>query len=148
MMRRNLEAEGQKMAEDEEGEGVDLGISLEVVATIVDLANAVQEAEEALIGGGDDDEELDDDEEDEITEGMLTDYIDELNEEQQVALIALAWVGRGDYEAEEWAEALKLAAERNAKGDASAYLSGMEGLGDLLSEGVGAFGLAIEEVER
>ena len=131
----------------EEGEDFDLGISLEVVATVVDLANAVQEAEEARIGGGDDDDEEDGDE-DAISEEMLTDYIDELNEEQQVALIALAWVGRGDYEAEEWAEALKLAAERNAKGDASAYLSGMEGLGDLLSEGVGAFGLAIEEVER
>ena len=137
------------MAEpEEEGEGIDLGVSLEIVATVVDLANAVQEADEARMGGEDDDEELDDDEEDEITQEMLTDYIDELNEEQQVALIALAWVGRGDYEAEEWAEAVKFAAERNARGDASAYLSGMEGLGDLLTEGVGAFGLAIEEVER
>lgn len=147
-MAANHEPEGQNMADEEEGEEFDLGISLEVVATVVDLAHAVQEAEEALLGSDDDDEELDDDEEDEITEEMLTDYIDELNEEQQVALIALAWIGRGDYEAEEWAEALKLAAERNVKGDASAYLSGMEGLGDLLSEGVGAFGLAIEEVER
>ncbi|UPY36787.1 DUF3775 domain-containing protein [Sediminicoccus sp. KRV36] len=133
---------------EEEEEGFDLGISLEIVATVVDLANAVQEAEEARIGGDDDDEELDDDEEDEITEEMLTDYIDELNEEQQVALIALAWMGRGDYEPEEWQEALKLAAERNARGDASAYLSGLEGLADLLTEGAGAFGLAIEEVER
>ena len=131
----------------EEGEDFDLGISLEVVATVVDLANAVQEAEEARIGGGDDDDEEDGDE-DAISEEMLTDYIDELNEEQQVALIALAWVGRGDHEPEEWAEAVKLATERNARGSASAYLSGMEGLGDLLSEGVGAFGLAIEEVER
>ncbi|WP_240782648.1 DUF3775 domain-containing protein [Roseococcus sp. SYP-B2431] len=137
------------MAEpDDDGEDVDLGISLEVVATVVDLAHAVQEAGEAKLGDDDDDEELDDDEDEEISEEMLTDYIDELNEEQQVALIALAWVGRGDYEPEEWQEALKLAAERNVKGDASAYLSGLEGLGDLLSEGVGAFGLAIEEVDR
>jgi hypothetical protein len=108
------------MAEpDDDGEEVDLGISLEIVATVVDLANAVQEAEEAKIGDDDDDEPEDDDEEDEISEEMLTDYIDELNEEQQVALIALAWVGRGDYEPEEWAEAVKLATERNVKGDAS-----------------------------
>lgn len=131
---------------EEEGEEFDLGISLEIVATIVDLANAVQDAEEGLLSGEDDED--DDDEEDEITEEMLTDFIDELNEEQQVALIALAWVGRGDYEPEEWQEALKLAAERNARGDASAYLTGMEGLGDLLSEGAGAFGIAIEEVVR
>lgn len=131
---------------EEEGEEFDLGISLEVVATVVDLANAVQDAEEGLLSGEDDAD--DEEDEDEITEDMLTDYIDELNEEQQVALIALAWVGRGDYEPEEWQEALKIAAERNTRGDASAYLTGMEGLGDLLSEGVGAFGLAIEEVER
>ncbi|MBS7791093.1 DUF3775 domain-containing protein [Roseococcus sp. SDR] len=131
---------------EEEGEEFDLGISLEIVATVVDLANAVQDAEEGLLSGEDDDEE--DEDEDEISEEMLTDFIDELNEEQQVALIALAWIGRGDYEPEEWEEALKMAAERNARGDASTYLAGMEGLGDLLSEGVGAFGLAIEEVER
>ncbi len=131
---------------EEEGEEFDLGISLEIVATIVDLANAVQDAEEGLLSGEDDEDE--DEEEDEITEEMLTDYIDELNEEQQVALIALAWVGRGDYEPEEWQEALKIAAERNVRGDASAYLTGLEGLGDLLSEGAGAFGLIIEEVER
>ncbi len=133
---------------DEDGEELDLGISLEVVATVVDLAHAVQDAEEAEIGRPEDDEELDDDEENEITEEMLTDYIDELNEEQQNALIALAWVGRGDYEPEEWEEALKLAAERNARGEASSYLAGMDGLGDLLSEGLAAFGIAVEEVER
>jgi hypothetical protein len=132
---------------EEEGEEFDLGISLEIVATIVDLANAVQDAEEGLLSGEDDDDD-EEEEEDEISEEMLTDFIDELNEEQQVALIALAWIGRGDYEPEDWQEALKLAAERNTRGDASAYLTGMEGLGDLLSEGVGAFGLAIEEVER
>ncbi|WP_431303181.1 DUF3775 domain-containing protein [Sediminicoccus sp. BL-A-41-H5] len=132
---------------EEEGEEFDLGISLEIVATVVDLANAVQDAEEGLLSGEDDEEE-DDEEDEEISEEMLTDFIDELNEEQQVALIALAWIGRGDYEPEDWEEALKMAAERNARGDASTYLAGMEGLGDLLSEGVGAFGLAIEEVER
>jgi hypothetical protein len=131
---------------EEEGEEFDLGISLEIVATVVDLANAVQDAKEGLLSGEDDEDE--DEDEDEITEEMLTDFIDELNEEQQVALIALAWVGRGDYEPEEWAEALKIAAERNARGDASAYLTGIEGLGDLLSEGAGAFGISIEEVER
>lgn len=134
--------------DDDEDDAVDLGISLEIVATVVDLANALQDAEEAEMGDADDDEELDDDEDDEITEEMLTDYINELNEEQQNALIALAWVGRGDYDAEEWEEALKLAAERNARGEASSYLGGMEGLGDLLSEGLAEFGIAVEEVER
>lgn len=134
--------------EEEEDGGVDLGISLEIVATVVDLANAVQDPDEAELGRANDDEELEDDEEDEITEEMLTDYIGELNEDQQVALIALAWIGRGDHEPEEWEATLRLAAERNARGDAATYLAGMEGLGDLLAEGLAAFGLAIEEVER
>jgi hypothetical protein len=133
---------------DNDDAEVDLGISLEVVATVVDLAHAVQEAEEAEMGSAKDDEKLDDDLEDEITGEMLSDYLDELNEEQQIALVALAWVGRGDHEPEEWAEALKLATERNTAGPTSAYLAGMDGLGDLLSEGLAAFGLSIEEVER
>lgn len=140
-------------ATDEDGE-VDLGVSLEVVATIVDLANAVQAPEEGSMGDGDEDEELDDEEEDpdlddeDATLDMLTEFIDELNEDQQAALIALAWVGRGDYDAEGWDEALKLAYERNVKGTAAEYLVDMQGLGDLLAEGVAAFGLSVEDVER
>jgi hypothetical protein len=135
-------------SDDDDDDGIDLGISLQIVATVVDLAHALQETEEAALGDDDEDEPLDSDEDDEVSEEMLTDYIDELNEEEQVALIALAWVGRGDYEPEEWEDAVKLATERNAGGSASSYLSGLEGLGDLLSEGLAAFGLSIEEVER
>ena len=136
-------------AVDENGD-VDLGISLEVVATVVNLANAVQSPDEGSMGDGDEDEERDDDddEEEEVTLDLLTDFIDDLNDDEQAALIALAWVGRGDYDAEGWDEAVKLAAERNAKGTASGYLVDMAGLGDLLSDGVAAFGLSIEEVER
>ncbi|MFL1464055.1 DUF3775 domain-containing protein [Roseococcus sp. DSY-14] len=142
------------MPPQDEDDEVDLGVSLEVIATIVDLANAVQSPEEGTMGDGDEDEELDDDEDsddladEDATLDMLTEYIDELNEDQQAALIALAWVGRGDYDAEGWDEALKLAYERNAKGTAAEYLVDMQGLGDLLSEGVAAFGLSVEEVER
>lgn len=140
-------------ATDEDGD-VDLGVSLEVVATIVDLANAVQSPDEGSMGDGDEDEERDDEEEDpdldeeDATLDMLTEFIDELNEDQQAALIALAWVGRGDYDAEGWDEALKLAYERNVKGTAAEYLVDMQGLGDLLAEGVAAFGLSVEDVER
>ena len=138
-------------AVDENGD-VDLGISLEVVATVVNLANAVQSPDEGSMGDGDEDEERDDEdeeeEEEEVTMDLLTDFIDDLNDDEQAALIALAWVGRGDYDAEGWDEALKLAQERNAKGTASGYLVDMAGLGELLSDGVAAFGLSVEEVER
>ncbi len=132
---------------------VDLGISLETVAAVVDLSRALQGKEEtdpAQLSEDDNSEAalLQEDPED-MTEDALRDFIDELNADEQASLIALAWVGRGDYGREEWAEALRLAAERNEGGaDAASYLLGMEMLGDLLAEGVAAFGFSIEDVER
>ncbi len=131
---------------------VDLGISLETVATIVTLARALQgkeEADPAQLSEDDSSEAalLQDDPAD-MSEDALRDFIGELNEDEQVALIALAWVGRGDYGAEEWEEAQRLAAERNEGRDPADYLLGMDLLGDLLAEGVAAFGLSIEDVER
>ena len=123
----------------------DLGISLVAVATIVEHARAVQEPEEAELGDDDEDEKLDD--EDTLSEDSLRAFITELNEDEQAALIALAWVGRGDYEASEWDEARALAAERNAGRDASDYLLGIEGLGDLLEEGAAVFGLSLDDVD-
>jgi hypothetical protein len=131
---------------------VDLGISLETVATIVDHARAIQgmeEGDEEQLSEDDDSEAaLLQDDPDDLTEETLKEFISELNEDEQAALIALAWVGRGDYDAGEWDEALKLARERNEAGTAADYLVGTEMLGDLLAEGVAAFGLSIEDVER
>jgi hypothetical protein len=84
---------------------------------------------------------------DDMTEDSLRQFIDELNEDEQASLIALAWIGRGDYGPEDWAEARSLAAERN-ESDAASYLLEMDMLGDLLAEGVASFGLSIEDVER
>ncbi len=139
-------------ARDDDDDEIDLGISLSAVATIVDHARAMQDSEEAGSDERDDEadgganlaEELSDDE----TEEALREFIEELNEDEQAALIALAWIGRGDYDADDWEEAVRLAAERNENGDAADYLLGMDLLGDLLSEGVAAFGLSLEEVER
>lgn len=136
---------------DDDGD-VDLGISLETVATVVDLSRALQGKEESDPAQLSEDENseaalLQENPED-MTEDALRDFIAELNEDEQAALIALAWIGRGDYGAEEWDEARGLAAERNEGRDTAAYLMSMDMLGDLLAEGVAAFGLSIEEVER
>jgi len=140
------------MARPADEDDIDLGISLETVATIVDNTRALQGKEEV------DPAQLSEDENseaallqenpDDLTEETLHGFISALNEDEQVALIALAWVGRGDYGPDEWQEALRLAAERNEGGDAATYLLNMDMLGDLLAEGVAAFGLSIEDVER
>jgi hypothetical protein len=136
----------------DDDDDVDLGISLETVATVVDHARAIQVTEET------DPAQLSEDENseaallqenpDDMTEDNLREFVDGLNEDEQAALIALAWVGRGDYGPEEWEEAVRLAAERNEAGQAGSYLLGMDMVGDLLAEGVAAFGLSIEDIER
>lgn len=130
---------------------VDLGVSLETVATVVDLARALQGKEETdpeqATEDANSESALLQETPDDMTEDSLRQFIDELNEDEQASLIALAWVGRGDYGAEDWEEARSLAAERN-QSDTATYLMEMEMLGDLLAEGVAAFGLSIEDVER
>lgn len=140
------------MAPPADDDEVDLGISLETVATVVDHVRALQATEETDAAQLSEDENSEaallQENPDDLTEASLREFIDELNEDEQAALIALAWVGRGDFGPEDWQEALRLAAERNENGDAGSYLLGMDMVGDLLAEGVAAFGLSIEDVER
>jgi hypothetical protein len=140
------------MSGQSDDDDVDLGISLEAVATIVDHARALQGAEETgaeeAEEEGDGEPALAEEETDDLSEDSLRAFIAELNEDEQASLIALAWTGRGDYGPEEWDEARALAAERNEGRNAADYLLSMDNLGDLLAEGVAAFGLSIEDVER
>ncbi|MDJ0387642.1 DUF3775 domain-containing protein [Roseomonas sp. E05] len=132
--------------DDDNGAEVDLGVSLETVATVVDHLRAIQETEDS--DEFDTAEEGAEDTEQDFDESTLTAFIEELNEDEQAALVALAWIGRGDYDAEEWEEALRLAKERGAGTDTAAYLLGMDMAGDLLAEGLAAFGISVEDVER
>jgi hypothetical protein len=69
----------------------------------------------------------------------LMGFIDSLNEEEQVNLVALAWLGRGDFVADEWADALRAASD--ARSDhTDTYLLGIPQLGDYLEEGLSALG--------
>ncbi len=74
------------------------------------------------------------------TETELRDAIDTLNDDEKADLIALTWLGRGDYEAQEWPEARRLAAERRAH--TSVYLMGIPTLCDFLEEGMSMVGHA------
>ena len=71
--------------------------------------------------------------------------IEDLNEEQQAELVAMIWVGRGDFDRSEWASALAAANDRHT-GPSSAYLMGMPLFGDLLEEGFTALGHSCEDV--
>ncbi|HMA16635.1 MAG: DUF3775 domain-containing protein [Bacteroidota bacterium] len=72
--------------------------------------------------------------------------IHDLNVDEQVELVALTWVGRGDFAAEEWSDALAAAQERRT-GPTADYLLGVPLLGDLLEEGFTALGYSCEDYE-
>jgi len=66
--------------------------------------------------------------------------IDDLEPDQQVDLITLMWVGRGDYRAEEWQRALADARDRWNERTAE-YLIETPLLSDYLSEGLDSLGV-------
>lgn len=75
-------------------------------------------------------------------------FVDDLNEDEQIDLVALTWVGRGDYGISEWEEARTEAARaRDEHGHTAEYLLGAPMLGDLLEEGLSQFDLNCEDVE-
>ena len=76
----------------------------------------------------------------------IKDAIDALNEDQQAELVALTWLGRGDYIAAEWDEALTTARERRSN-PTSEYLLGTPMLGDYMEEGLVALGYDLEDLE-
>lgn len=77
------------------------------------------------------------------TERELRQVVRELNVDEAAELIALAWIGRGDYEAAEFSEAVREARQRNYR--PTRYLLGMPMLGDWLEEGLEAIGVTPEE---
>lgn len=69
-----------------------------------------------------------------------------LNVDQQVDLVTLAWLGRGDGDLEGWDE-LRAEAARVHNGRTASYLLGMPLLGDYLEEGLSQLGLSCEDME-
>lgn len=71
-----------------------------------------------------------------------------LDDDAQAALVALVWIGRGDYDASEWEEALASARERRGDSPTARYLMGLPLLGDLVEEGAAALGVSITDEEQ
>lgn len=76
---------------------------------------------------------------DDSTEEQIREFIAGLNDDEQHDLVAITWIGRGDFDAEEWGDALRTARERDATPTAD-YLLGIPNLGDLLDEGLATLG--------
>lgn len=83
---------------------------------------------------------LAEEEEEDLTERELRALINDLNVDEAAELIAMVWIGRGDFEASEWEEAVAEARQRGQGRRVSNYLLGMPMLGDWLEEGLEAIG--------
>lgn len=86
------------------------------------------------------------DHEDDPVDEELTAFINNLSEDEQIDLVALTWLGRGDGTLGDWAE-VRGEAARAHNDHTAAYLLGMPQLPDYLEEGLSMFGRSCEEVE-
>ncbi len=76
----------------------------------------------------------------------IKDAIEALNDDEQAELVALTWIGRGDFTPEEWDEVVRTARQRRTSPTAD-YLLGTPLLGDYLEEGLTQLGLTLEDLE-
>ena len=123
-----------------------LDLNPETVQFIIDRAHDYQVGGESSYS--DKELTLDDVSEDDLahkiddpTFSELKTTIDDLEPDQQVSLVALMWLGRGDFSLEEWGNALQRAGESWNKRSAE-YLIRTPLLADYLSEGLAQFGNA------
>jgi hypothetical protein len=83
---------------------------------------------------------------DDATQAEFKEFICDLNEDEQVSLVALAWIGRGSFAPEELEEALTTARSEHTNRTAD-YLLGMPLLPDYLEEGLDRLGYSVEDTE-
>jgi len=72
--------------------------------------------------------------------------IEGMNEDQRLDLVALVWIGRGDFEPEEWDEARQTAGEEGNLSVAE-YLKGVDHMAEHLEAGLEAMGISPREAE-
>ena len=81
------------------------------------------------------------------TEGDLRAFIEGLNEDEQAHLTAIAWVGRGVFEPDDYGDAVDTAFAEKTTPTAD-YLMGMPHLSENLEAGLEALGIDVSDVEE
>lgn len=135
-----------------QGDPVQLTISREKVAYVIIKA---REFDAKVDAWNDPSDVQENDASDAILENYANDpvrreaaaFISELNVDEQVELVAIAWLGRGTFEVEEFDEARKTAREERVNSTAD-YLLGLPLLADYLADGLDKLGYSVEEAEE
>jgi len=79
-------------------------------------------------------------------ETELVSFIEGLNDDEKVNLVALMWVGRGTFGPDDWDEAINTA-RTEASTPTADYLMGSPHLADHLENGLDALGISALEAE-
>ena len=74
------------------------------------------------------------------------DALNGLSELERIELLALTWLGRGDYSKEEWPQALREARRTHDEKETD-YLVGTPLLASYLEEGLSQLGYSIDDFE-
>ena len=133
-------------------DGVELTISPEKVFFIIvkarafDVKDVVTEPDPGSNPSDDMDAAVLEDHKDDPTVEEVTSFINALSQDEQIDLVALAWLGRDDYTADDWAD-IRAEAARALNKRTARYLLGMPMLGDHLEEGLAQLGISLEEYE-
>ncbi len=137
---------------DEDGPSIDLTISPETVCFLIvkarefDVKDAASEPDPGSNPADDMDAAVLEDHEDDPVAEELISAIHDLSEDEQVDLVAIAWLGRGDAPVADWND-LRTAAEEAHNKRTARYLIGMPQLGDYLEEGLALLGRSCQEYE-
>lgn len=130
-----------------------LTIPLEKLAFIIIKAREfdVEEAEVDVDSGSNPTDDgaadvLEEGSDNDVVEQELRDAIDGLNEPERVELLALTWLGRGDYSKAEWVEALRTARDAFERKEADDLLEEPL-LASYLEEGLAELGYSIDDFE-
>ncbi len=131
---------------------MELSVSLETVCRLIVRAReieaqvpAIETEEDADPQDTDDPMSVIEDEANEASEAELLAALEDLGEDQVAEVLALAWVGRGTYDASEWEEALEEASDRDAESPIDQLLD-MQMLAGYLDAGLAAFDLSCEGI--
>ena len=128
----------------------ELGISLEKVCFVIAKAREldVKVAPEELDDASDEDmmQRILEDYADDPTLEELRSFLLDQNDDELRDLLALAWLGRGDFGLEEWRSGRGQVRDGRTHHTAD-YLLGTPLLADLLEEGLAQFGPSCEEFE-
>jgi hypothetical protein len=128
----------------------DLSISAEKLAFIIAKAREF-DVKDVVTDPGDSSNATDDamlsvleDHADDPVVQELTGFITALTEDEQVDLVALAWLGRGDGTIDDWEE-LRAEASRAHNERTASYLLGMPLLSNHLEDALSQFGISCDE---